>query len=157
MHFIKKVLINITIYSFTYLFVHNTECSTTLKWFYISTTSGPSFFTQFKSDVCRKFTLCGIQINIICNQEFSALTFLLIAPVSFFMGMPFPFGLESSKRRFSAEYAALMLAVNGGFCAIGAPFSFLSSTSHGFSFTFILGILAYLIAAGALLAGRLDR
>jgi hypothetical protein len=60
-----------------------------------------------------------------------ALLSLLIGPAAFFMGMPFPFGLESSKRRFSDEYAALMIAVNGGFCAIGTPLSLLTSTMRG--------------------------
>ena len=65
--------------------------------------------------------------------------------------------IQSSKRRFSAEYAALMIAVNGGFSALGTPLSFQSSTSWGFSSTFILGLLAYLLAAGALFIGRLDK
>ena len=70
---------------------------------------------------------------------------LLLFPLTFLMGIPFPHALEAIKKNTTAEYATLMFGVSGAFSTIAATSSLLISVIYGFSMTFMIGIICYLI------------
>ncbi len=74
-----------------------------------------------------------------------ALTALAIAPLAFFMGMPFPMALELAKGWTGKQAGAVLFAVNGAFSAIATPVSVLVSMSWGFHATMLMGIAIYLL------------
>jgi hypothetical protein len=74
---------------------------------------------------------------------------LLIMPLTFLMGIPFPNALEIVKRNTSAEYASLLFGISGAFSTIGSAGSLFISVSYGFSMTFLVGAGCY--AAGLVL------
>ena len=70
---------------------------------------------------------------------------LVIAPLGFFMGMPFPTGL----RRAALESKGLVSwawAVNGGASVFGSTLTVLISMTYGFTASFVCGAAAYAIA-----------
>jgi hypothetical protein len=70
---------------------------------------------------------------------------LIIAPLGFFMGMPFPIGLtliSDDDRR----YAAFAWGINGFFSVIGTVTAVILAMTTGFLFIFILTGLIYLLA-----------
>jgi len=77
-----------------------------------------------------------------------AATVLLLAPLGFFMGMPFPKGT-----RRAGEWVDWGFAVNGAASVLGSASILLVSFAWGFRAALIVGGLAYL-AAMALLLGR---
>ena len=77
------------------------------------------------------------------------LAVIMMIPISFLMGVPFPRAMEKIKRDISREYATLMYAISGGAGAVAAVSAIYFNISYGFLFTFSLGMAAY--AAGALL------
>ncbi len=70
---------------------------------------------------------------------------LLLFPLTFLMGIPFPHALESIKKHTSNEYATLMFGVSGAFSTIGSTSSIMISVTYGFSISFIIGILCYIV------------
>ncbi|MCP4599452.1 MAG: MFS transporter [Proteobacteria bacterium] len=70
---------------------------------------------------------------------------LSIAPLAFFMGMPFPIALSAAKRHSDKRTAALMFSVNGAFSAIATPISCIISMNFGFQITLVTGISIYFI------------
>jgi len=77
-----------------------------------------------------------------------AATILLLAPLGFFMGMPFPKGTQRA-----GELVDWGFAVNGTASVLGSATILLVSFNWGFSAALLVGGFAYLIAMG-LLAGR---
>jgi len=73
----------------------------------------------------------------------------LMIPLSFMMGIPFPKAMEKIKKEISNEYATLMYAISGAAGTVATTLALFLNVSYGFSFTFIVGMVAYL--AGALL------
>jgi SAM-dependent methyltransferase len=76
---------------------------------------------------------------------------LAIAPLGFFMGMPFPTGL----RRAALESKGLVSwawAVNGGASVFGSTLTVLISMTYGFTASFLCGAAAYAIALAMALA-----
>ncbi len=73
---------------------------------------------------------------------------LLLAPLAFFMGMPFPVAIEALSR---ADQALIPWAWGANGCAsvVGAVLAVLIASSYGGSFVIALGLALYL-AAGAL-------
>jgi len=71
----------------------------------------------------------------------------LMVPLSLLMGMPFPGAMERIKRDISAEYATLMYSVSGAAGTIGATAAIFFNVTFGFSFTFIVAMMAYALAA----------
>ena len=70
---------------------------------------------------------------------------LMIAPIGFFMGMPFPIGLsliEDDERNF----AAFAWGINGFFSVIGTVITVILAMTTGFIFIFMLVALIYLLA-----------
>jgi len=70
---------------------------------------------------------------------------LLIAPVSFALGMPFPLGLSTLR-----EHAGALLpwawAINGAFSVISTPLANIISVSKGFTSLFVISIFLYALA-----------
>lgn len=69
---------------------------------------------------------------------------LLLFPVTFLMGIPFPNAVEKVKKFTSDEYGTLMFGISGGFSTIGATSAILINVTHGYSTSFAAGILCYL-------------
>jgi len=68
---------------------------------------------------------------------------VLIMPLTFLMGIPFPNALEIVKKNTSAEYASLLFGISGAFSTIGSAASLLISVTYGFSMTFLVGAGCY--------------
>jgi MFS family permease len=75
----------------------------------------------------------------------------IMFPLSLLMGMPFPKAMERIKKEISNEYATLMYAISGAAGTIATTTALLLNVTYGFSFTFIVGMIAYIIAALLLL------
>lgn len=73
---------------------------------------------------------------------------LMLLPISVLMGMPFPNAVERVKQGTSAEYGTLMFGVNGAFSTVGATASLLISVTHGFTVSFMVGVIGYVVALG---------
>ena len=69
----------------------------------------------------------------------------MIAPLAFFMGIPFPYGISriESDSRYLTAYT---WGVNGFFSVIGAVLVVMLTMSYGFKAVFILSALIYLAA-----------
>ncbi len=78
---------------------------------------------------------------------------LAIAPLGFFMGMPFPTGL----RRAALESKGLVSwawAANGGASVFGSTLTVLISMTYGFTASFLCGAAAYALALAMAIAMR---
>ncbi len=75
-----------------------------------------------------------------------AVSFLLIIPLGFFMGMPFPLGILVIRNRHAGAIAWVW-AMNGFFTVIGGLISVILSVAVGFHWTLIAALLTYLAAA----------
>ncbi|MBV6479917.1 MAG: hypothetical protein HGGPFJEG_02723 [Ignavibacteria bacterium] len=74
-----------------------------------------------------------------------AVSVMIIFPLGFFMGMPFPLGISMilpEEKRF----AAFAWGVNGFFSVIGTVVAVIFAMMYGFKFVFILGAFIYIIA-----------
>lgn len=74
---------------------------------------------------------------------------IIMIPVSFLMGVPFPGAMERIKKDISREYATLMYAISGAAGTIAAAAAIYFNAAYGFLFTFYIGMASY--ASGALL------
>ena len=72
------------------------------------------------------------------------LAFLMLFPLGFFMGMPFPFGLHALKQEKKGIAVALMWGLNGTLSIVGSVLAAVISMKLGFSYTLGLGALVYL-------------
>jgi hypothetical protein len=70
---------------------------------------------------------------------------VLIAPVSFALGMPFPLGL-STLREHAGGLLPWAWAINGAFSVISTPLANIVSVSKGFTALFVLSIALYFLA-----------
>ena len=75
----------------------------------------------------------------------------LMIPLSMMMGIPFPKAMEKIKKEISNEYATLMYAISGAAGTVATTLALFLNVSYGFSFTFIVGMGAYIIGAALLL------
>lgn len=75
------------------------------------------------------------------------ISIIMLFPLTFLMGIPFPQALEKIKKQTSNEYAMLMFGVNGACATIASTLSILISATYGFTTSFIIGILCYLLGA----------
>jgi hypothetical protein len=71
----------------------------------------------------------------------------LMIPLSVMMGIPFPKAMEKIKKEISNEYATLMYAISGAAGTFATTLALFLNVSYGFSFTFIVGMAAYLTGA----------
>ena len=70
-------------------------------------------------------------------------SFLLLMPLGFFMGMPFPLGMKLLSEFGLENYVPRMWAVNGIGSVLGSALSIALSISFGFSYAMTLGALLY--------------
>ena len=73
------------------------------------------------------------------------LSILLLSPLYFFMGMPFPLGLRMIARKAQKD-VVWMYAVNGGGSVIGSIIGMILAFSFGFSYAFLAGVMVYAAA-----------
>lgn len=87
----------------------------------------------------------------------SFLVALTIFPLGYFMGAPFPYGLEWAKKRLAVRYTAIFLAINSLLATLAVVLSLQLSVVYGFKATFIFGVLFYFVAMSVLfLLEKLD-
>lgn len=84
----------------------------------------------------------GASLPLYSKVAFAILT---LAPLAFFMGVPFPFVLNSSKIRFTESSAGMLFAINGASSALAVPLAMNISTSWGLNTTFQIGLLVYVL------------
>lgn len=84
-----------------------------------------------------------------------ALAILLVAPLALLMGMPFPLGLARVAAA-APQRLPLAWAVNGCLSVIGAIAAQITTLAVGFTGTVAVGVLFYLLAAGAVPATPVD-
>ncbi len=75
----------------------------------------------------------------------------VMVPLSVMMGIPFPKAMEKIKKDITKEYATLMYAISGAAGTIATTLALFLNVSYGFSFTFIIGMCAYITGALLLL------
>jgi predicted membrane-bound spermidine synthase len=91
----------------------------------------------FLDDVFLYFSSFSFNIKLI-------LSVLIIMPLGFLMGIPFPNALEIIKKYTSKEFGALMFSVSGCFSTIASTASILINVSYGFSASFLTGLICYI-------------
>jgi hypothetical protein len=69
---------------------------------------------------------------------------LVIAPPAFFMGFPYPNGLDSLQKN-NPHLLPWAWGMNGGLSLVGSALARLLSVSSGFTLLLKLGIITYLI------------
>jgi hypothetical protein len=76
------------------------------------------------------------------------ISILLIAPLAFFMGIPFPYGIKQipAEKDSSRYLAAYSWGVNGFFSVIGSVLVVMLSMSYGFKVVFVTSAVIYLAA-----------
>lgn len=75
----------------------------------------------------------------------------LMIPLSLMMGIPFPKAMEKIKKEISNEYATLMYAISGAAGTVATTLALFLNVSYGLSFTFMVGMGAYLMGGILLL------
>ena len=83
------------------------------------------------------------------------LVLLIISPVSFALGMPFPMGL-SSLRNHTGSLLPWAWAINGAFSVISTPLASIISVANGYTMLFAISIGLYLLAF-AFFPGRVNK
>ncbi len=78
------------------------------------------------------------------------ISFALISPLAFFMGIPFPTILKRVKKEFEND-AAWMWCINGAFSVLGSVLALVFAMSLGFNAVLLLGAVTYV---GIFLVGR---
>jgi spermidine synthase len=71
------------------------------------------------------------------------ISFLLLAPLGFFMGMPFPLGMKLLAESGLEQYVPRMWGVNGIGSVLGSALAIILAISSGFSYSLILGAILY--------------
>jgi hypothetical protein len=136
----------------------------------IITLGGLLFFSGIGSIVSSRWNYAGIKIAVFLIpsvlylyqkyldsvfQFFAPFTFetrlyisvVIMIPVSFLMGVPFPGAMERIKKDISGEYATLMYAISGAAGTIAAAGAIYLNVAYGFLFTFYIGMASYTIGA----------
>lgn len=80
------------------------------------------------------------------------LSILSLAPLGFFLGVPFPFVMRAAKTRFTPAAAAMLFAINGAASALAVPLEINLSVAVGLNATFALGVTIYVLVAILLVA-----
>ncbi|MBN1647902.1 MAG: hypothetical protein JW874_07710 [Spirochaetales bacterium] len=77
------------------------------------------------------------------NQKI-IVTLMLLFPITFLMGIPFPNAAEVVKKQTSREYVSLMFAISSGFSTIGATTGIILNVSFGYTSSYVIAIVCYL-------------
>jgi spermidine synthase len=73
------------------------------------------------------------------------ISFLLLAPLGFFMGMPFPLGMKLLAESSLEHYVPRMWGVNGIGSVLGSALAIILAISSGFSYSMLLGAVLYFL------------
>jgi hypothetical protein len=88
------------------------------------------------------------RLIILAEPARIAVSLALIAPLAFFMGMPFPLGL-SRLSNASSRLVPWAWGVNGCASVLGAVLAQVLAVHFGFTAVILAAVLAYLVAASA--------
>ena len=80
-----------------------------------------------------------------------------IAPLGFFMGVPFPFVLRTGKTRFTESSAAMLFAINAATSALAVPLALNISTAFGLRQVFTVSIVIYAAVTASLIGANRPR
>jgi hypothetical protein len=72
------------------------------------------------------------------------ISFLLLMPLGFFLGMPFPLGMKLLDELGLGRYVPRMWGVNGIGSVLGSTLAIALAISYGFSYAMILGAILYI-------------
>gem|GEM_PF-2663277 len=125
--------------------------------------SRKEFFTDYKPVIY--LVLLGMLDIFIINQVIYwegitflaykiALVSLLLLPLGFLMGIPFPMVLKKLRERKGQDWVPYFWGINGIASVLGSGVAMIVSLSYGFNISYITGIILYLSIA--LLIRRLD-
>ena len=124
-----------------------------------------SFFggKMFKSDLVKRLTITFITIVIagillfiiypfILNQLLgyslficSSVCFVMILPLGFSLGLPFPTAIQYLKQKKMEDYIPWMYGINGSMSVLGSVIAINFSMIWGFTLTFFIGISIYFL------------
>ena len=90
------------------------------------------------------FALISGTIGFVIEQKMG-ISLLILAPISFLMGIPFPIGI-SLLTSGSDKDLPWAWGINGYFSVISVPLATIISIEAGFSWVFMLAALVYFIA-----------
>ncbi len=79
---------------------------------------------------------------------------LTLAPLAFFMGVPFPFVLRAGKQHFSESSAAMLFAINAATSALAVPLALNISSAWGMRQVLVVAVVVYAAVALSLLGAR---
>ena len=71
---------------------------------------------------------------------------VMLAPISYLMGVPFPFGMKVIKEKMGDRFGAAMFGLNGAFSALATPLALTLATIYGYRMTFLTGTGAYALS-----------
>ena len=77
-----------------------------------------------------------------------AVTVLAVAPAGYFMGQPFPLGIDLLRRRGEA-LIPWVWSVNGGLSVLGSMLTLVVAINLGYTVAMLVGPAAYLVASRA--------
>ncbi len=108
----------------------------------------------------------GILVQLVINSWIGSLlylpilyrfviVFVILAPLAYFMGMPFPLGLEHFRQK-STGPIGIALATNGAFSVIGALGGGILTIYIGFDATVVISLLLYFMAGIIFFRGALE-
>ncbi|MFQ5856315.1 MAG: MBL fold metallo-hydrolase [Anaerolineae bacterium] len=86
-----------------------------------------------------------------------ALAVASLAPLGFFMGVPFPYVLRLGKAQFAESAAGILFAISAATSALAVPLAMNISTSYGLNATFQIGVMVYLVVGILLVAMEKQR
>ena len=81
----------------------------------------------------------------------SALSFILIFPLGYILGIPFPSFLTLLKAKDMEDYIPWMYAINGAMSVVGSVSTIILSMMWGFSIAFFAGLLCYVVVLFAVI------
>jgi len=77
----------------------------------------------------------------------TAISFFMLAPLGFFMGMPFPLGIKSLEELGFTQYVPKMWGINGLGSVLGSALAIALAINYGFSYALFLGAALYISIA----------
>jgi len=107
------------------------------------------FQAFFLTDIFNAFATFSFPAKLV-------ITALLIFPLGFLMGMPFPHGLEQIKKDISDEYATLMFGINGALSTVAVTLSLFFNVKYGMHATMMIGFVTYIAALGLFIVIKKD-
>ncbi|HPJ33755.1 MAG TPA: hypothetical protein PK358_02895 [Spirochaetota bacterium] len=117
------------------------------RWVYLSVLAIPVvifLYSRYLDNIFGYFAASSFNVRLAAGVA-------VMVPLSVMMGIPFPKAMEKIKKDISREYATLMYAISGAAGTIATTLALFLNVSYGFSFTFIIGMAAYITGAALLM------